>query len=65
MKVSGIQSDHKIEPGGRHVFIIQHDLGDNWSIFARELMSMIFEDLAKARADISITPNTVVAEVKL
>lgn len=65
MKVSGIHSDHKIEAGGRHVFIIQHDLGDNWSIFTSELMSMIFENLAKVRAEISTTPNTVVAEVKL
>jgi hypothetical protein len=65
MKVSGMNSDHKIEPGGRHVFIIQHDSGDNWSIFTRELMSKIFEDLAKVKADINVTPNTVVAEVKL
>lgn len=65
MKVSGINSDHKIEPGGRHVFIIQHDLGDSWSMFTKELMGMIFENLAKVRADISTTPNTVVAQVVL
>jgi hypothetical protein len=65
MKVSDINSNHKIEPGGRHVFIVQHDLGDNWSIFTKELMSMMFEDLAKVRADINTTPNTVVAGVRL
>jgi hypothetical protein len=65
MKVSGINSNHKIEPGGRHVFIVQHELGDNWSVFTKELMAKIFEDLAKVKADINITPNTVVAEVKL
>lgn len=65
MKASDINSDHKIEPGGRQVFIIQHDLGDSWSIFTKELMGMIFEDLARVRADISTTPNTVVAQVIL
>lgn len=63
MKVSGINSDHKIEAGGRHVFIIQHELGENWSLFTKELMNLIFEKLAEVRADISITPNTTKCEV--
>lgn len=65
MKVSGIKSDHRTEGTGRHVFVIQHELGESWSIFTRELLSMIFEDLAKVRADISFTENTVVAQVGL
>ena len=40
MKVSGINSDHKIEAGGKHVFIVQHDLGENWSAFTSELIKM-------------------------
>lgn len=63
MKVSGIMSDHRIEPGRRHVFIIQHELGENWSQFAKELLYMIFADLAEVRADINMTPKTVKAEV--
>lgn len=65
MKVSGINSDHKIEPGGRHVFVIQHELGENWSLFTKGLMHKIFEELAKVRAEIITTPNTVTAEVIL
>jgi hypothetical protein len=64
MKISGITSDH-IEDGGKHVFIIQHELGEVWSLFAKELLSLIFAKLAEIRADISITPNLVKAEVKL
>jgi hypothetical protein len=30
MKVSGINSDHRIEGGRKHVFVIQHELGENW-----------------------------------
>jgi hypothetical protein len=65
MKVSGINSDHRIEDGGKHVFVIQHELGENWSLFTKELMELIFENLAKVRAEITITANMTVAEVIL
>lgn len=65
MKVAGIMSDHRIEAGRKHVFIIQHELGENWSLFAKELLSKIFLELAKVKADISTTPKTVKAEVNL
>jgi uncharacterized protein (UPF0216 family) len=66
MKVSGINSDHRIEDGGRkHVFVIQHELGENWSLFTKELLKLIFENLAKVKVEASVTPNTTVAEVIL
>lgn len=65
MKVAGIISDHRIETGRKHVFIIQHDLGDNWSMFAKELLSRIFIELAQVRAEISTTSKTVRAEITL
>ncbi|HEY7228675.1 MAG TPA: hypothetical protein VH481_11200 [Nitrososphaeraceae archaeon] len=65
MKVAGIMSDHRIEAGRKHVFIIQHELGENWSLFAKELLSKIFVELAQVKADISTTPKTVKAEVNL
>jgi hypothetical protein len=65
MKVYGMTSDHRIEAGGKHVFIIQHDLGENWSLFTKELMGLIFENLAKVTAEISTTDNTTRAEVVL
>ena len=51
MKVSGIKADHRIEGSGRHVFVVQHELGENWSLFTKELFSMIFENLASVRAE--------------
>jgi hypothetical protein len=65
MKVSGIKADHKLEGSRKHVFIIQHELGENWSLFTKELLALIFENLANVKADISVTPNTTVAEVVL
>jgi hypothetical protein len=65
MKVSGIKSDHRIESGRKHVFVIQHELGENWSLFTKELLKLIFENLAKVKVEANITPNTTVAEVIL
>ncbi|HEY6757613.1 MAG TPA: hypothetical protein VI037_09545 [Nitrososphaera sp.] len=65
MKVSGIKADHKLEGSRKHVFIIQHELGENWSLFTKELLALIFEKLANVKAEFNVTPNTTVAEVVL
>jgi uncharacterized protein (UPF0216 family) len=65
MKVSGINSDHRIESGRKHVFVIQHELGENWSLFTKELLTIIFENLANVKVQTSITPHTTIAEVIL
>ncbi len=64
MKVSGINADHVIQ-GRKHIFVIKHELGENWSLFTQELLKMIFERLAKVRIETNITPNTTKAEVIL
>jgi hypothetical protein len=63
MKVSEMKSDHTIEAGNTHVFMIQHDLGENWSLFTKVLLDLIFENLANTRPDVSITSNTIIAKV--
>lgn len=65
MKVSGIKADHKLEGSRKHVFIIQHELGENWSLFTKELLALIFEKLANVKAEFNVTSNTTVAEVVL
>ncbi|HEY7734205.1 MAG TPA: hypothetical protein VIB07_05375 [Nitrososphaera sp.] len=65
MKVAGIKSDHKIEGSRKHIFVINHELGENWSLFSKELLRLIFENLANVKAEIETTPNTTVAEVVL
>lgn len=65
MKVSGINADHRIEGSRKHVFVIQHELGENWSLFTKDLLHLIFEKLANVKAEISTTPNTTIAEVVL
>ena len=65
MKVSGIKADHKLEGSRKHVFIIQHELGENWSLFTKELLALIFQNLANVKAEFSVTSNTTIAEVVL
>lgn len=63
MKVSGITSDHRIESGRKHIFMIQHDLGEYWSLFAKELLTLIFYNIAHTEAKFYTTENCVIAEV--
>ncbi len=65
MKVSDMKSDHRIEAGNTHVFIIQHELGENWSLFTKVLLNLIFQNLANTRPDVDITTNTIMAKVTL
>ena len=65
LDVSGIVSDHKTERSGKHIFVIQHDLGENWSLFTKGLLSLILDKLANVKAEIRLTPNTAIAEVTL
>lgn len=65
MKVAGITSDHRVEQGRKHVFMLQHDMGETWSLFAKELLLMIFAELANVKAEIDATDKIVKAEVNL
>lgn len=38
-------------------------MGENWSLFIKELVTLVFQNLAGARAEISVTPHTTVAAV--
>ena len=63
LKVVGINSDHRVEEDGKHIYVIQHKLGENWSLFIKEFLILIFENLGKVKVDISSTHNTTVAKV--
>jgi len=62
MKVSGITADHIIEARKKHIFVIQHELGEYWSLFAKELLNLIFYNF-NLKAEIQITQKSIIAEV--
>lgn len=65
MKVCGINSEHKFDSGRRHIFTLQHDMGENWSLFSKELLEKIFFELAQSKVKITYTHSTLIAEVSL
>jgi len=65
MKASGMKSDHRME-GNIHHFIIQHDLGMNWSLFTEMLLKSIFNKFVPDKnLKCKITDNTVIASIAL
>ena len=65
MRASGMKSDHRIE-GSVHHFIIQHELGSNWSMFTEQLLQEIFHEfLPDTKMDCQITETTVIASIAL
>ncbi len=65
MRASGMKSDHRIE-GEMHHFIIQHELGSNWSIFTQQLLQEIFKEfLPDSKMKCETTDSTVIASIAL
>lgn len=64
MKACGIDTQHRVD-GTTHIVIVYHNLGKNWSLFAKELSKLILEDAAKARVETYATSDVAVAEVRL
>ncbi|MEO2264470.1 MAG: hypothetical protein ABGW49_01125 [Nitrosopumilus sp.] len=65
MKASGMNSDHRVE-GNVHSFLIQHDLGIKWSVFAEQLLTQIFRSfLPDNELNFQITDATVILSVSL
>ena len=65
MRASGMKSDHRIE-GNIHHFIIQHELGSNWSIFTEQLLQEIFKEfMPESKMKCQTTESTVIASIGL
>jgi len=65
IRASGMKSDHRIE-GELHHFVIQHELGLNWSFFTEQLLKAIFNQfLPNKGIKFQTTKNTVIATIEL
>ena len=65
MRASGMKSDHRVE-GPVHHFIIQHELGSNWSKFTEQLLKEIFHEfLPDVEMKCETTETTVIASISL
>ena len=60
-----MKSDHRVE-GAMHHFIIQHELGSNWSVFTEQLLKEIFHEFVPDHeVKCQTTESTVIATVAL
>jgi hypothetical protein len=65
MKASGMNSDHRVE-GGKHIFLIQHELGTKWSVFTEQLLTQIFRSfMPEKELKFQTTDSTVIMSVEL
>ncbi|MGH1567206.1 MAG: hypothetical protein ACRBB5_07310 [Nitrosopumilus sp.] len=65
MRASGMKSDHRIE-GPLHYFIIQHELGSNWSVFTEQLLKEIFHEFVpNSEMKCQTTESTLIATISL
>ena len=65
MRASGMKSDHRVE-GSMHHFIIQHELGSNWSVFTEQLLQEIFHEfLPETKMTGQTTESTVIVSIPL
>jgi hypothetical protein len=65
IQASGMKSDHRIE-GELHHFIIQHELGMNWSFFTEQLLKEIFNSfMPDKNIKFQTTKNTIIATIAL
>ena len=58
LRVSSIPYKHETN-NDLHNFIIQHDVGRNFSFLIKEFFRYILEDMFKIKSDFAITDNTV------
>lgn len=63
MKNSSIEFSHRVRDG-RHVFIMKHDLGYNWSLYHKTLLELIFNEVLQKRVESVITASMLTFAVE-
>jgi len=54
MKNSSVEISHSIE-GSTHTYILKHDLGENYSLFQKTVLELIFNDVLRKHIDCSFS----------
>jgi len=58
IKISGHPYRHEVNYT-RHSYVIQHDMGMNWSLYMAEQYRFLFEEFELKKVDFDITDNTL------
>ena len=58
IKISGYPYRHEVNYT-RHSYVIQHDMGKNWSLYLTELFRNLFEEFGLKRVEFDLTHNSL------
>jgi hypothetical protein len=58
MKRSAIEMTHSTE-NDLHIYTVKHDLGENWFLYHKAVLELMFNEILEKSIDISISRNTI------
>ena len=58
IKISGYPYRHEVKYT-QHSYVIQHDMGKNWSLYMAELYRFLFEEFGLQRVEFDLNHNTL------
>src|ERR671911_837367 len=58
IKISGYPYRHEVDYT-RHSYVIQHDVGKNWSLYLSELYRHLFEEFGLKKVEFDLNDNTL------
>lgn len=58
MNSSLTEINHSVE-NGYHVYVLKHELGENWSLYHKIVLELMFNEVFGKTVDIDITNNTI------
>lgn len=58
MRASSIEINHSIK-GSNHTFIIKHDLGENWSLYHKTVLDLIFREVLDKKVDFDFNAGMI------
>lgn len=58
IRISGHPYRHEVSYT-RHSYVIQHDMGRNWSLYMAELYRTLFEEFELKKVDFDVNDNTL------
>lgn len=58
MQMSGFELNHDIK-NDKHTYIIKHDLGDNWSLYHKTVLEIIFRNVLEKSVSIETNPRMI------
>ncbi len=55
---SSVQISHLVD-NGFHTMVLKHDLGNNWSLYQKTILELIFRELFQKKIELECDKNTV------